>query len=111
MTFLPHMQIALFVSSFDVVRSGWLLNFLKDISATRIKKMQQNLSKYSRHFLYSSPAQPLGPEDLVWRMMAGKVVNIKLHSRISQRVVQGSRNVCTCECRPGNVTNTIPIVS
>ncbi|QHN77237.1 Exostosin family protein [Arachis hypogaea] len=103
--------IALFVSSFDVVRSGWLLNFLKDISATRIKKMQQNLSKYSRHFLYSSPAQPLGPEDLVWRMMAGKVVNIKLHSRISQRVVQGSRNVCTCECRPGNVTNTIPIVS
>ncbi|XLR62289.1 hypothetical protein HN51_005588 [Arachis hypogaea] len=109
--FLPHIQIALFVSSFDAVRSDWLLNFLKGISAARIKEMQQNLSKYSRHFLYSSPAQPLGPEDLVWRMMTEKVVNIKFHSRRSQRVVQGSKNVCTCECRPGNVTNTIPIVS
>lgn len=28
-----------------------------------------HLSQYSRHFLYSSPAQPLGPEDLVWRMV------------------------------------------
>ncbi|RYQ96808.1 hypothetical protein Ahy_B08g092688 [Arachis hypogaea] len=36
---------------------------------------------------YNEKAQPLGPEDLVWRMMAGKVV--KLHSRRSQRVVQG----------------------
>ncbi|RYQ89897.1 hypothetical protein Ahy_B09g096293 isoform B [Arachis hypogaea] len=78
------MQIALFVSSFDVVRSGWLLNFLKDISATRIKKMQQNLSKvcvlgYVQSFAAetlqkisnetNANAQPLGPEDLVWRMV------------------------------------------
>ncbi|XLS56364.1 hypothetical protein HN51_006119 [Arachis hypogaea] len=84
------MQIVLFVSSFDAVRPGWLLNFLKGISAARIREMQQNLSKYSRHFLYSSPAQPLGPKDLVWRMMAGKVVNIKLHSQRSQCVVQAS---------------------
>ncbi|XLT65507.1 hypothetical protein HN873_021946 [Arachis hypogaea] len=111
------MQIALFVSSFDVVRSGWLLNFwllnfLKGISVARIKKMQQNLSKYSRHFLYSSLAQPLVLKTWFeeW-FMAGKVVNIKLHSQRSQRVVQGSRNVCTCECRPGNVINTISIVS
>ncbi|QHO07900.1 Exostosin family protein [Arachis hypogaea] len=91
--------IALFVSSFDVVS----LLLLKPCKKFLIKPMPM----YSRHFLYSSPAQPLGPEDL----MAGKVVNIKLHFRRSQRVVQGSRNVCTCECRPGNVTNTIPIVS
>jgi hypothetical protein len=25
--------------------------------------------QYSRHFLFSSPAQPLGPEDLVWKMV------------------------------------------
>lgn len=25
--------------------------------------------QYSWHFLYSSPAQPLGPEDLVWKMV------------------------------------------
>ncbi|XP_022852748.1 probable arabinosyltransferase ARAD1 isoform X2 [Olea europaea var. sylvestris] len=24
--------------------------------------------KHSRHFLYSHPAQPMGPEELVWRM-------------------------------------------
>ncbi|RWV88989.1 hypothetical protein GW17_00048885 [Ensete ventricosum] len=25
--------------------------------------------QYSRHFLYSSPAQPLGAEDMTWRMV------------------------------------------
>ncbi|KAI4295285.1 hypothetical protein L6164_035347 [Bauhinia variegata] len=101
---LDYRKIAIFVSSSDALKPGWLLNFLKGISPARIKEMQQNLAKYSRHFLYSSPAQPLGPEDLVWRMMAGKVVNIKLHSRRSERVVEGSRSRCTCECRPSNIT-------
>uniref|UniRef100_M4CWI7 Exostosin GT47 domain-containing protein n=1 Tax=Brassica campestris TaxID=3711 RepID=M4CWI7_BRACM len=60
--------------------------------------------KYSRHFLYSSPAQPLGPEDLTWRMIAGKLVNIKLHTRRSQRVVNGSRSICRCDCWRPNST-------
>ncbi|XP_022852749.1 probable arabinosyltransferase ARAD1 isoform X3 [Olea europaea var. sylvestris] len=25
--------------------------------------------EHSRHFLYSHPAQPMGPEELVWRMV------------------------------------------
>uniref|UniRef100_A0A2P2J8U6 Uncharacterized protein n=1 Tax=Rhizophora mucronata TaxID=61149 RepID=A0A2P2J8U6_RHIMU len=25
--------------------------------------------QHAGHFLYSHPAQPLGPEDLVWRMV------------------------------------------
>lgn len=108
---LDYRKIALFVSSNDALKPSWLLKYLKDIRSAHIKEMQQNLAKYSRHFLYSSPAQPLGPEDLVWKMMAGKVVNIKLHSRRSQRVVEGSRNVCTCECRPGNITNTVSTIS
>ncbi|KAJ7949874.1 Exostosin family protein [Quillaja saponaria] len=101
---LDYRKIALFVSSGDAVQPGWLLNFLKSIRPTHITEMQHNLAKYSRHFLYSSPAQPLGPEDLVWRMMAGKVVNIKLHTRRSQRVVKESRSLCTCECRHPNLT-------
>ncbi|KAI5387881.1 hypothetical protein KIW84_073827 [Lathyrus oleraceus] len=108
---LDYRKIALFVSSNDALKPGWLLKYLKDIQPAHIKELQQNLAKYSRHFLFSSPAQPLGPEDLVWKMMAGKVVNIKLHSRRSQRVVEGSRNVCTCECRPGNITNTGSTIS
>ncbi|XLR44705.1 hypothetical protein S83_029365, partial [Arachis hypogaea] len=44
LTFLPHMQIALFVSSFDAVRPGWLLNFLKGISVARIKEITQGIS-------------------------------------------------------------------
>lgn len=96
--------------------------------------------QYSRHFLYSSPALPLGPEDLTWRMVswisvckqsilclifsnfslqifpsfcfecskilqiAGKLLNIKLHIRRSQHLVEGSRNICTCECRHSNTT-------
>ncbi|PNX71604.1 putative glucuronoxylan glucuronosyltransferase F8H-like protein [Trifolium pratense] len=63
------MQIALFVSSNDALKSGWLLKYLRDIRPAHIKDMQQNLAKYSRHFLFSSPAQPLGPEDLVWKMV------------------------------------------
>ncbi|KAL2329247.1 hypothetical protein Fmac_022674 [Flemingia macrophylla] len=108
---LDYRKIALFISSNDAVKPGWLLKYLKGIRPAHMKEMQQNLAKYSRHFLYSSPAQPLGPEDLVWKMMAGKMVNIKLHTRRSQRVVEGSRSRCTCECRPGNTTNTASIIS
>ncbi|EOY10084.1 Exostosin family protein isoform 1 [Theobroma cacao] len=96
---LDYRKIAIFVSSTDAVQSGWLLRYLKGISPTQIREMRRNLAEYSRHFVYSSPAQPLGPEDLVWRMMAGKLVNIKLHTRRSQRVVKESRSVCTCDCR------------
>ncbi|KAI8565249.1 hypothetical protein RHMOL_Rhmol03G0244600 [Rhododendron molle] len=99
------MQIALFVSSSDAVQPGWLLTFLRSISPSQIREMRTNLAKYSRHFLYSHPAQPLGPEDLVWRMMAGKLVNIKLHTRRSQRVVKESRSLCTCDCRRANLTS------
>ncbi|XP_057456854.1 probable arabinosyltransferase ARAD1 [Lotus japonicus] len=108
---LDYRKIALFVSSIDALKPGWLLKFLKDVRPAQIKELQQNLAKYSRHFVFSNPAQPLGPEDLVWKMMAGKVVNIKLHSRRSQRVVEGSRNLCTCECRTGNITSSVPIIS
>lgn len=101
---LDYRKISLFVSSSDAIQPGWLVNFLKNIDSKQIKEMQANLAKYSRHFLYSSPNQPLGPEDLTWRMIAGKLVNIKLHLRRSQRVVAESRALCTCECRHGNST-------
>ncbi|KAG6506038.1 probable arabinosyltransferase ARAD1 [Zingiber officinale] len=101
---LDYRKIALFVSSNDAVQPGWLVNFLMNVDSKQIIEMQNNLAKYSRHFLFSSPAQPLGAEDLAWRMIAGKLVNIKLHMRRSQRVVEGSRNLCTCECRTGNIT-------
>ncbi|XWS57368.1 hypothetical protein CRYUN_Cryun09bG0168700 [Craigia yunnanensis] len=105
---LDYRKIAIFVSSTDAVQPGWLLRFLKGISSTQIREMRKNLAEYSRHFMYSSPALPLGPEDLVWRMMAGKLVNIKLHTRRSQRVVKESRSVCTCDCRRGNITGSNP---
>ncbi|XP_022743713.1 probable arabinosyltransferase ARAD1 isoform X2 [Durio zibethinus] len=106
---LDYRKIAIFVSSTDAVQPGWLLRFLKGISSTQIREMRKNLAEYSRHFVYSSPARPLGPEDLVWRMMAGKLVNIKLHTRRSQRLVKESRNVCTCDCRRGNITGSNPL--
>ncbi|XP_058206405.1 probable arabinosyltransferase ARAD1 isoform X1 [Rhododendron vialii] len=102
---LDYRKIALFVSSSDAVQPGWLLTFLRSISPSQIREMRTNLAKYSRHFLYSHPAQPLGPEDLVWRMMAGKLVNIKLHTQRSQRVVKESRSLCTCDCRRANLTS------
>ncbi|XP_066315255.1 probable arabinosyltransferase ARAD1 [Miscanthus floridulus] len=104
---LDYREIALFVSSSDAVQPGWLVKYLRGIDAKRIREIQSNLVKYSRHFLYSSPAQPLGPEDLAWRMIAGKVVNIKLQIRRSQRLVRESRSVCTCECRVGNTTRML----
>ncbi|GER33475.1 exostosin family protein [Striga asiatica] len=101
---LDYRKIAVFVSSSDALQPGWLLSYLRTISPAQIREKQQNLAKYSRHFLYSHPALPLGPEDLVWRMMAGKLVNIKLHTRRSQRVVNESRSICTCECNRPNMT-------
>ncbi|XVF56578.1 hypothetical protein PTKIN_Ptkin06aG0132400 [Pterospermum kingtungense] len=102
---LDYRKIAIFVSSTDAVQPGWLLRFLKGISSAQIRELRRNLAEYSRHFVYSNPAHPLGPEDLVWRMMAGKLVNIKLHTRRSQRVVKESRSVCTCDCRRANITS------
>ena len=72
---LDYRKMALFVSSNNALKPGWLLTFLKGVSPTHVKDMQQNLAKYSRHFLYSSPAQPLGPEDLVNEMMAWQCEN------------------------------------
>lgn len=103
---LDYRKMAVFISSTDAVQPGWILRYLKSISSTQIREMRRNLAEYSRHFVYSNPAQPLGPEDLVWRMMAGKLVNIKLHTRRSQRVVKESRSVCTCDCRSGNNTTS-----
>ncbi|CAH9110951.1 unnamed protein product [Cuscuta europaea] len=101
---LDYRKIAILVPSSGAVQPGWLLSFLRNVSTSQIREMQMNLAKYSRHFLYSHPAQPLGPEDLVWRMMAGKLVNIKLHTRRRQRVVKESRSLCTCDCRRPNTT-------
>ncbi|CAK9159969.1 unnamed protein product [Ilex paraguariensis] len=101
---LDYRKIALFVSSSDAVQPGSLLKFLRSVSPAQIRAMQMNLAKFSRHFLYSNPAQPMGPEDLIWRMLAGKLVNIKLHTRRSQRVVKESRSLCTCDCKRSNFT-------
>lgn len=106
---LDYRKIVVFVSSSDAVQPGWLLRYLRSISHAHIREMQKNLAQYSRHFVYSNPAQPLGAEDLVWRMMAGKVVNIKLHTRRSQRVVKESRSVCMCECRRANSTSQVSL--
>ncbi|XP_057970709.1 probable arabinosyltransferase ARAD1 isoform X2 [Malania oleifera] len=67
---LDYRKIVLFVSSSDAMQPGWLLTFLRSISPSRIQEMRRNLAKFSRHFVYSSPAQPVGPEDLVWRMVS-----------------------------------------
>ncbi|KAK8593809.1 hypothetical protein V6N12_045882 [Hibiscus sabdariffa] len=75
---LDYRKIAIFVSSTDAVQPGWLLTYLKSISFTQIRKMRRNLLEFSRHFVYSSPAQPLGPEDLVWRMMSGVAATLPL---------------------------------
>uniref|UniRef100_A0A9I9CIH4 Exostosin GT47 domain-containing protein n=2 Tax=Cucumis melo TaxID=3656 RepID=A0A9I9CIH4_CUCME len=105
---LDYRKIALFVSSSDALKSGWLLTYLRSFSAADIRRLQQNLAKLSRHFVYSNPAQPMGPEDLAWKMIGGKLVNIKLHTRRSQRVVKESRSVCSCDCRRSNFTDSPP---
>lgn len=104
---LDYRKMCIFVSSSDAVQPGWLLAYLRSIQPTQIKEMQDNLAKYTRHFLYSHPAQPLGPEDLVWRMMAGKLANIKLHTRRSQRVVKESRSICMCDCKRPNISSPL----
>ncbi|KAF8008840.1 hypothetical protein BT93_K2479 [Corymbia citriodora subsp. variegata] len=106
---LDYRKIVLFVSSSDAVQPGWLLTYLRNVSTAQVRRLQSSLAKYSRHFIYSNPAKPLGPEDLVWRMMAGKLMNIKLHTRRSQRVVKESRSICTCDCRRANITSTMSL--
>lgn len=49
LTPLFYFQIALFVSSSDAQKPGWLLNFLRGISPAQIKQLQQNLSQVCHH--------------------------------------------------------------
>eukprot|EP00252_Welwitschia_mirabilis_P006014 TRINITY_DN16670_c0_g1_i1.p1 TRINITY_DN16670_c0_g1~~TRINITY_DN16670_c0_g1_i1.p1 ORF type:complete len:501 (-),score=63.33 TRINITY_DN16670_c0_g1_i1:74-1576(-) len=104
---LDYRKIALFVSSEDAIQPGWLVGHLRSISQKQIAEMRSNLAKFSKHFQYSSPALPCGPEDLTWRMIAGKLSNIKTHIRRSQRVVRGSRSLCICDCKYPNSTQIL----
>ncbi|GLJ50553.1 hypothetical protein SUGI_1077050 [Cryptomeria japonica] len=101
---LDYRKVALFVSSHDALEPGWLIDYLHGIKPNQVKEMRSDLAKFSKHFQFSSPAQPLGPEDLTWKMIAGKLTAIKMHIRRSQRVVNGSRNSCICECKLANST-------
>ncbi|PPR99009.1 hypothetical protein GOBAR_AA21649 [Gossypium barbadense] len=83
---LDYRKMAVFISSTDAVQPGWILRYLTSISSTQIREMRRNLAE-----------------------MAGKLVNIKLHTRRSQRVVKESRSVCTCDCRRSNSTHSNPI--
>jgi len=51
---------------------------------------------YCNHFDISNKMQ-----------IAGKLLNIKLQIRRSQRLVRESRSICTCECRVGNTTRML----
>eukprot|EP00250_Pteridium_aquilinum_P002354 c12554_g1_i1 orf=902-1657(+) len=101
---LDYRKMVVFVSSLQAIQPGWLVNYLRNISSSQVSQMQSQLAKFSKHFEYSHPAQLLGPEDMTWRMIAGKVPHIKLHIRRAQRVVEGSRSICSCDCRQGNQT-------
>ncbi|KAF2599428.1 hypothetical protein F2Q68_00007416 [Brassica cretica] len=46
---------------------------------------------------------------LLRQQIAGKLVNIKLHTRRSQRVVKGSRSICRCDCWRPNSTASNPL--
>lgn len=99
---LDYRKMVVFASSLQASQPGWLVNHLRNISSSQIVDLQSQLAKFSRHFQYSHPAQPLGPEDMTWRVIAGKVPFIKLHIRRAQRVVEGSRSICTCDCKHSN---------
>ncbi|KAJ4750971.1 Exostosin family protein-like [Rhynchospora pubera] len=99
---LRYNRMVLFVNSSDAVQPGWLLKYLRGIDSTKIREMQTDLAEYSRHFVYSSPALPLGPEDLTWRMIAGKLTSINQCIARSTHMEQGPRFECTCKA--GNNT-------
>lgn len=104
---LDYRKMAVFVSSLQATQPGWLINHLRNISSSQVSEMQAQLAQFSKHFQYTHPAQPLGPEDMTWRVIAGKLHFIKLHIRRAQRVVEGSRSICSCDCRLSNQTSPL----
>ncbi|KAG0613223.1 hypothetical protein M758_6G086600 [Ceratodon purpureus] len=101
---LDYRQAALFVSAAQAVQKGWLVAHLRNKTSHEIATMQQQLAQYARHFQYATPAQPLGPEDLTWRMVAGKLQSVRLHISRSQRLVQGALDTCSCYCTRANLS-------
>ncbi|XP_024539759.1 probable arabinosyltransferase ARAD1 [Selaginella moellendorffii] len=99
---VDYRKVALFVPSVKTTEKGWLVSYLRAITARQLSMLRSHMLEFSRHFQYSSPAQQLGPEDLTWQAVAGKLQSIRLHIRRAQRLVDGGRNVCTCDCRFAN---------
>lgn len=104
---LDYRKMVVFVSSLQATQPGWLISHLRNISSSQVSEMQAQLAQLSKHFQYTHPAQPLGPEDMTWRVIAGKLHFIKLHIRRAQRVVEGSRSICSCDCRLSNRTSPL----
>ncbi|XP_073394692.1 probable arabinosyltransferase ARAD1 isoform X1 [Physcomitrium patens] len=103
---LDYRQVALFVPAARAAQKGWLVAHLRNKTPQDVAAMQQRLAQYGRHFRYGTPAQPLGPEDLTWRMVAGKLQSVRLHIRRSQRLVEGALGTCNCQCTRANSTAT-----
>ncbi|KAH9291872.1 hypothetical protein KI387_042944, partial [Taxus chinensis] len=65
---LDYRKVALFVSTDDALQPGWLVDYLHSISPNLVEEMRSNIAKFSKHFQFTSPAQPFGPEDLAWKV-------------------------------------------
>ncbi|EFJ12552.1 hypothetical protein SELMODRAFT_425371 [Selaginella moellendorffii] len=90
---VDYRKVALFVPSVKTTEKGWLVSYLRAITARQLSMLRGHMLEFSRHFQYSSPAQQLGPEDLTWQTVAGKLQSIRLHIRRAQRLVDGGRNI------------------
>ncbi|KAL8233048.1 hypothetical protein R6Q57_002826 [Mikania cordata] len=104
--------------------SGWdyriymLLNYLDEmvLRGLCIKRIHFRPSKgvFEMYYIINGPVPNKMTGDSytikittvrLWSLkLAGKLINIKLHTRRSQRFVKESRSICTCDCRRSNTT-------
>ncbi|CAI5971239.1 unnamed protein product [Closterium sp. NIES-64] len=70
---LDYSSFALFVPTALALRPGHLLELLRGQSRTQWQRRWSNMSRLRKHFEFSSPPEPGGAEDTVWRAVSRRM--------------------------------------
>ncbi|CAI5509682.1 unnamed protein product [Closterium sp. Naga37s-1] len=70
---IDYSSFALFVPTALALRPGHLLELLRGQSRTQWQRRWSNMRRLRKHFEFSSPPEPGGAEDTVWRAVSRRI--------------------------------------
>lgn len=82
---LDYSSFCIFIKTRDAVRSGFVIDLLRNVSADHWTRMWTRLQEVDRHFRYQHPTQPEDAVHMTWRAIRRKVPKLKLYLNRKRR--------------------------